>query len=311
MLQILDAIHELHSQGIVHRDLKLENILLSENGEVKVTDLGLMKRTDSHKRTRPGLILGTAQYMPPEYVKKGEFDTRGDIYALGVILLELLSRKRRLETVPDNKALEFLIKRKFIIDEQLFLGVSEGYRKIISKATAVNPAERYQSVLELRFDIIAHRASGGVGFTSSDSVSQGKEVGSSRLLRWNRRESRHNQLALYTTVSVLSMCIVLLMGISSGLLGKRHINLGVYTGEIILSGSHPLSVSFESQGGTLFLDSKELGCSRAALDVSRMQYSCDGGNYILDIEGQSDSSIRGYMIRLGSGRILEFAAKRG
>lgn len=104
----LDAIHE---QGIVHRDIKLENVLLADTGEVKITDFGLSSLESSgavpglgqhrskiagqkeveERVTGEGLVVGTVHYMGPEYLVGGGYDSRTDIYALGVLLYELLT----------------------------------------------------------------------------------------------------------------------------------------------------------------------------------------------------------------------------
>ena len=92
--------------------IKLENILLTDEGTVKLTDLGLLKRLDGDNGlTKTGILLGTAQYMPPEYVKAGIYDERSDLYAVGLVLYEILAGERRPESVDARPARRFAIER--------------------------------------------------------------------------------------------------------------------------------------------------------------------------------------------------------
>jgi eukaryotic-like serine/threonine-protein kinase len=97
MAKVCDAVHHAHQRGIIHRDLKPGNILVDESGQPKILDFGVARVTDSDNRatreTDMGQLIGTLAYMSPEQVLADplELDTRSDVYALGVILYELLS----------------------------------------------------------------------------------------------------------------------------------------------------------------------------------------------------------------------------
>lgn len=147
--QVLSALAELHRHGIVHRDVKLENIILRDDGVAKLTDLGLMKSPSLQGLTRTGVLLGTAQYMPPEYVQHAIYDARGDVYALGIVLYELLTGRRRLIGKDGSDALEHLIKTKFQIARVTLAGIQRKFVPIIEQATAINPLERYASAVEM------------------------------------------------------------------------------------------------------------------------------------------------------------------
>lgn len=149
--QILIGLDALHRANIVHRDLKLENVLLGKNGAVKISDLGLMRRTDQEGLTRTGVILGTPQYMPPEYIKNSIYDNRGDVYAAGVILSELLTGERRLGKLDGMEAIQHLLKTKFKLPNlKDNPKISSHLASVIAKSMEVKPKKRFQSALEMK-----------------------------------------------------------------------------------------------------------------------------------------------------------------
>src|SRR5262249_18753932 len=116
--QIAEALEAAHTQGVVHRDLKPSNIKITSEGRVKVLDLGLAKAVEMPKgpvdlsrsptvvlqdETRPGVILGTIEFMSPEQARGKEIDRRTDIWAFGCVLFEMLSGQRAFagETISD------------------------------------------------------------------------------------------------------------------------------------------------------------------------------------------------------------------
>ncbi len=91
VVQTLEALEHAHEKGIVHRDLKPENMLLTTEGVVKLTDLGLARAFADAKATRAGQVTGTVQYLSPEQIRGEPADPRSDLYALGIVLFELLT----------------------------------------------------------------------------------------------------------------------------------------------------------------------------------------------------------------------------
>src|SRR3990167_9318396 len=90
-IQIAEGLQAAHGKGIVHRDIKADNIMVNSTGQVKVMDFGLAKLKGSLKLTKASSTVGTLGYMAPEHIQGGEVDTRSDIFSFGVLLFELLS----------------------------------------------------------------------------------------------------------------------------------------------------------------------------------------------------------------------------
>ena len=88
---VATALAEAHRRGLIHRDIKPANILLGERGAVKVTDFGIAKLLDGSDLTQPGTVVGTAKYLAPEQLTGNPLDGRADVYALGVVLYEMLA----------------------------------------------------------------------------------------------------------------------------------------------------------------------------------------------------------------------------
>ena len=88
---VLDALAAAHRTGLVHRDVKPENVLLASEGRVKVADFGLARAVTEVTSTTTGTVLGTVAYLAPELVAHGASDARTDVYALGILLYEMLT----------------------------------------------------------------------------------------------------------------------------------------------------------------------------------------------------------------------------
>jgi predicted Ser/Thr protein kinase len=154
--QICEALEYAHAQGVVHRDVKPENILLTKDGRVKIADFGLAKVTDPAGVSLTGTrqAMGTPHYMAPEqWEKPAEVDHRADIYALGVVLYELLTGELPLGRFdPPSQKIQLDIR----IDE------------VVLRALAKEPGRRYQHVSEVRTDlehIRSRPAAGRCGWT--------------------------------------------------------------------------------------------------------------------------------------------------
>lgn len=143
-----------HKHGVIHRDVKPSNVLLTEDGQVKVTDFGIARAaTADGDLTQTGAVMGTATYIPPEQAQGLVVDGRSDVYSLGVVLYEMLVGK-----VPFSGDSPLAIAYKHVREEAphpraLVPEIPEGLEAIVLKAMAKDPAARYQSAVEMGDDL--------------------------------------------------------------------------------------------------------------------------------------------------------------
>ena len=153
--QMLEGIGYAHEKGIVHRDIKPSNILISNEGKVKVTDLGIAKIAGQKGMTKTGAQMGTLYYESPEQVKGArDVDHRSDIYSLGMTLYEMLAGRLPFET--DSTTSEFAIMSSIVQREahldprEYYPHIPEWLVKVVQKSTHLDSEKRFQSCKHFR-----------------------------------------------------------------------------------------------------------------------------------------------------------------
>ncbi|MCL2259718.1 MAG: protein kinase, partial [Proteobacteria bacterium] len=144
---IARGLHYAHNLNIVHRDVSPHNILLSFDGDIKLADFGIAK-TDS-QLTSPGVLKGKFAYMAPEQARGEAVDARTDIFSLGIVLWETLTRSRLFEYDSYINTLQALQENLIVQPSRFNTDVPEALDRIVLKALSRNAAERYQTAQEL------------------------------------------------------------------------------------------------------------------------------------------------------------------
>jgi len=152
---ICDILSYIHKNGVIHRDLKPENVVISSDGSVKLIDFGIAAKTGARRLTFGKLsqVMGTADYISPEQVKGQRGDARSDLYALGVMIVEMLSGQ-----MPFRGSNPFAIMNDRLLNdplpiEKLNSDVASYWKTILQKLLQRDPKNRYKTAAELAFDL--------------------------------------------------------------------------------------------------------------------------------------------------------------
>lgn len=158
-LEGLAAAHKLtdthgKAMGLVHRDVSPQNLLISMDGFVKVTDFGIMKAAGRHGSTRTGELRGKVAYMSPEQARGKDLDARSDLFAVGVIAWELLHGRRLFAQSTDAATLERVMACEVPpVDDEALRGsdeaVAQGVRQWVARALSPEPQDRFESAREM------------------------------------------------------------------------------------------------------------------------------------------------------------------
>ena len=152
--QICRGLHAAHEQGIIHRDIKPQNVLIDAKGEVKLMDFGIARVAESPEGiTQAGLIIGTPHYMSPEQVQGKQLDARTDVYAMGVLLYEMLAGRRPFESSSLTGILAAHISEKPRPLTDLRAEVGPQVNGIVMRCLAKDPRQRYGNAGELLADL--------------------------------------------------------------------------------------------------------------------------------------------------------------
>ncbi|MEZ4402213.1 MAG: serine/threonine-protein kinase [Kofleriaceae bacterium] len=157
------ALAHAHGHGILHRDVKPENVMIRSDGVVKLTDFGISQMVDAQRMTVTGQLLGSPAYMSPEHVLGRELDFRTDVFAAGIVLYQLTVGKLPFEGKNPHEILKRIAECTFPDPRQANPRIGTELGKIILRAMAPEPADRYPTMSAMVADLEQYLAGSGLG----------------------------------------------------------------------------------------------------------------------------------------------------
>ena len=152
-IQIADALQEAHSKGIVHRDIKADNVMVNSKNQIKVMDFGLAKLKGTLKLTRTSSTVGTLAYMPPEQIQGGEVDARSDIFSAGVLIYEMMTGRLPFRGDHEAAMMYSILNEEPEQLDKFLAEVSPELNHIVNRALEKDPEDRYQTAHDMLIDL--------------------------------------------------------------------------------------------------------------------------------------------------------------
>lgn len=224
--QILKAMQHAHDRGIVHRDIKPQNIMLLHNGLIKVTDFGIARFSRSDTRTMTGKAIGSVHYISPEQARGETTDERADIYSVGVMLYEMMTGQLPFQSDNAVSVAIMQLQADAKKPSELNPNVPPALEEITMKAMKKNPAERYSSASEMLADFKTFTENPNIRFNydvftdkqptqtinpkdlrnmvDNDNYNRDKKV-------VTRQMKNRLQLLKYLAIACATICIILLI----------------------------------------------------------------------------------------------------
>ena len=187
--QVMDGINHAHELGIVHRDIKPANMMLTEKGTLKVLDFGIARLLGSARTTRHGNIIGTLEYMAPEQVRGLETDCRTDIYALGMMLYEVLTGRLAFQTENEFELMKLQTEATPVQPVQINPNIPHEVNAAIMRAIEKDPNHRFQTAGDFRETLLA------AGF-SAKGILHSATTGNRQALSPNSNPNPNSQPAI-------------------------------------------------------------------------------------------------------------------
>jgi len=189
-VQVAHGLAAAHDKGVVHRDLKPDNLFITKDGRVKILDFGLARLAQAKdvtstdptvaQGTEPGMVMGTAGYMSPEQVRGKTVDHRADIFAFGTILYEMVTGKQPFRKPTSAETMTAILNEEPPSISQISANTPPGMQRIVHRCLEKNPEQRFQSASDLAFALEALSDSGITSLTGAHAA-QGQRANRSRI----------------------------------------------------------------------------------------------------------------------------------
>jgi len=167
--QTTSGLAAIHEAGIIHRDIKPENILITSQGDIKITDFGIARKVSGPRLTEHGGVVGTIDYVSPEYLELSQVDERSDIYSLGILAYEMITMEAPFKGKSIIETMQLRLKKDPTPPIELRKDCPNNLSEIVLKMMARDPEQRYQNASDLLNDLESLNSDGsGVESESLD-----------------------------------------------------------------------------------------------------------------------------------------------
>jgi len=200
---ILNGLAYAHSNGVIHRDIKPDNIILLENGQIKITDFGIA-RIESSNLTQHGDLLGTPAYMSPEQCTGSPVDNRSDIFSTGAILYHLLTGEKPFPGDNMTTIIHRVVNATPLVPSELNLSISQDLDQCVFKSLAKNPAQRFHDAGEFSTALTKSLETGKNSFVAAASSPTDDTVTSRLNQTVQQREKGITAMSLPSILSQLN-----------------------------------------------------------------------------------------------------------
>ncbi len=235
--QILRALQHAHDKGIVHRDIKPQNIMLVQNGNIKVADFGIARFSRSETRTMSGSAIGSVHYISPEQARGDITDDKADIYSVGVVMYEMLTGQVPFQSENSVSVAIMQLQTEPKNPREINKSIPIGLEQIIMRAMQKNTRDRYQSAAEMLLDLEEFKRNPAVKFEYNHFIDNDptKFIGSS-VIQNHLPVNEVNENNDEDGKQIRSSLFPVMIGVAGGLLALIIIITGIFFLSNYLSG---------------------------------------------------------------------------